>query len=351
MRRYGRVSFFLFFLGMIFVFNAEAAKIVAVEGDVLVKAEGSDLWRVAAVDMVVSPQTEIQTKAAGQCTIAFDDGASRLATIKENSLVKVDSLSPDELYLSGGRVFSLIRSDATGRDFRVKTPTAISGARGTAWTAAFDEGKTSILCVENVVFVAGVDAAGQMTQETDLEPGFGVSVDEAGAVGEVFALAQDQLAEGQQNKQALESLREAADAALPAVPATPASQDTTAASPAPSVSGSGDLAGSSKDTAGDMTRDMPATPEDAPADLSGDTEDMSGPMDNTAKTDDSFDMTRPLGDDMPPVDVVTSSGGTGGSDLQDLTQEIKDETREPPSTTDGGGTVEPPPPGNSMTSG
>jgi hypothetical protein len=346
---------FLLLLGLLFAVSSEAAKIVAVEGEVLVKADGSDLWQMAVMDMVVSPQAQIQTKAAAQCSIAFDEGKSRLATVKENSSVKVDSLQPDELYLSGGRVFSLIKSDTSGKDFRVKTPTAISGARGTAWTTAFGEGKTSVQCIENVVFVAGVDAAGQMTQQMDIQPGFGVSVDEGGAVGEAFALAADQLAEGQQSKQSLESLPKTEEPALPTVvPASPAPapvaaqsvssepvpQDATVPPPPAPVETDGQ----------DMAGDVPMMPGDVSTDLSGDPGDMTGPMDNTGMTDDSFDMTRPLGDDMPPIDPATSSGGVGGGDLQDLTQQIKDDAHDqtvidqqmPPSDD---GNIEPPPPG------
>lgn len=345
MRRWGRAAIFSFLFCLLFVLGAEAAKIVAVEGEVLVKAPGADLWQVATTDMTVSSQTEIQTKAAAQCSIAFDDESSRLATVKENSLVKIDSLLPDELFLSGGRVFSLIRSDATSKDFRVKTPTAISGARGTAWTIAFDDGKTSVFCVDNVIFVAGVDAAGQMTQPMDIQPGFGVSIDEGGVVGELFALADDQLTEGQQNKQSLESFHKAVDPTLPVaapVDSAPAPQDAAVPPLTTTVATEG------QDTTGVLTDGAPVMSEDMPTDLPDKPEDMTSLMDNTGLTDDSFDMTRPLGDDMPPIDPTTSSGGTGGGNLQDLTQQIKDDTHDqtiidqqisPPDD----GTTEPPP--------
>lgn len=367
MKRWGRVVFFLFLVGAALAGVAQAAQIVAVQGEVFFRADESGLWQAASVGAAVEAQSQVQTKEGAQCIIAFDDAKGKLATVKENSLVRIDRLGPDEIFLAGGRVFSLIDPKVSGGEFRVKTPTAISGARGTAWTTAFVEGATSVLCVENVVFVAGVDASGQMMQETDLQPGFGVSVGEDGVLGDVFSLDPGQLTDGQANKQALENFVKTGEVALPA---------TNPAPPAPAPTQPGSPAGASPDPLGtspnpslpraeissDATIPAP-TPEAAvepPADmtlaepLSTDglvpeepmpAEDLNPPppedMIGDATSTDAFDMSQPLDDTMPPVESPTA----------DLTQDIQDQTHDqtvydqqitppPPPPEEGGGIID-----------
>jgi hypothetical protein len=204
MRYRGGMLFFLLSFFMLPALRTEAARIFSVEGDVKVRQEASGDWKAAAVGQEVLVQAEIQAESGAQCTVIFNENKNRLAVVNENSTVRVEELDPDEIFLLQGRVFSLVKKEARGTDFRVRTPTAISGARGTAWAVACDGTRTSVSCFEDAVFVAGLSASGEPTGEQDVSFGFGVSIDEKGVLGEIISLSEGEILEGQRIQQMLE---------------------------------------------------------------------------------------------------------------------------------------------------
>lgn len=227
---------FTFVLGVLIgCAGAEAAKIGAVSGEVLARSGAEGVWVPVVVGQDVSADTEIQTRAGSQCVVIFDDAKKVLATIKENSKTRVESLTPGSLFLLEGRVFSLIKAGAVSSNFVVKTPTAIAGARGTAWESDFIDGKASFACFDSVIYVSGVNEAGQAVEERELSFGQGIEVAGDGEVREPFELPQERMVQGQLDRAALDVL--SAGAELPGVSTTPVDNQpsTTAAGTAGSL--------------------------------------------------------------------------------------------------------------------
>ncbi len=217
-----RMSRFVLLWGAAFLVAtvADAATIVGVSGDVTVRAAETDPWQAAAKGEAVVPETQIQCGPASRCTVAFDETLRNTVTVKENTTVTVEELEPGLVFLREGRVFSIIRGVAAERPFQVRTPTSISGARGTAWLTDFRTGRTDVSVFEDDVWVSGIDAAGNVTQETGVATGQGVSVAADGLLGEIFVVPVEQINEWHQEKQQLQALHEELGLAPPSAPET-----------------------------------------------------------------------------------------------------------------------------------
>jgi hypothetical protein len=182
----GFVFLFLFVSMPLF---AQTAKIIDLTGKVQAKAGPAAEWQKARVNMILGREAEVMTDRKSSCTLAFDEEMKNILTISENSHIRIDSLRPGQVFLPEGRVFSLIENLSKGEQFRIRTPTAIAGARGTGWETGSGGGSTSILCFDDTVHAQGLDEDGNVTDEADLGSGFGMDIGFGGALGEPFALS------------------------------------------------------------------------------------------------------------------------------------------------------------------
>lgn len=190
--------FFIFFQMLLFpaCLFAQTAKIIDVKGKVLVKSELSYDWKKAKINMLLDKNAEVQTKEASKCTLAFDEGLKNILTVEEKSHIKIENVKPGSILLPEGRVFTLIGNLAKPEEFQIRTPTAIAGARGTCWAAGYNDRKTNVECFDDVVFVVGLDAAGNPTGEKDLSSGFGMDIGEPGMAGGAYVLGAGELNQG-----------------------------------------------------------------------------------------------------------------------------------------------------------
>ena len=168
---------------------AQTAKVVDVQGQVLVKKGASASWDAARINMLLSKDAEIQTKAGARCTLAFDEELKNILTVQENSLIKLENIKPGNIFLPEGRVFSLIKNLSKAEKFQIRTPTAIAGARGTSWATGFHGGQANVACFSDTAFVDGLDASGLVTGERHLPSGFSVDVGEGGVFGDISPLS------------------------------------------------------------------------------------------------------------------------------------------------------------------
>jgi hypothetical protein len=96
-----------------------------------------------------------------------------------------DNKELTELYVENGKVFSKVTRKLTeGEKFRVSTPTAVAGVRGTEFLVSEENGKSNIACIEGKVAVkefgsedsAFVDI--EAGKEADIEKGKPIAVNE-----------------------------------------------------------------------------------------------------------------------------------------------------------------------------
>ncbi|HEC69839.1 MAG TPA: hypothetical protein ENI31_06120 [Candidatus Omnitrophica bacterium] len=164
-------------------------EIVDLEGKVLVRKVPLT-WQSAKLGMFLDKDYELKTYSNSSCILAFDSELENVIKISENSQVKIESLFPSRVFISQGRIFSLIKDLRQAQSFKVRTPVAVAGARGTGWISSFG-GSAEFLCLEDSIHIQGFDPQGNLTGEEDVDEGFGIEVDEDGELGDIFKLTSE----------------------------------------------------------------------------------------------------------------------------------------------------------------
>ncbi len=132
----------------------------------------------------------VKTGAKSIVDIYFEGSVIRIlekSSVVMTELVKnlTDSKELTELYVENGKVFSKVTRKLTqGEKFRVNTPTAVAGVRGTEFLVSEENGKSNIACIEGKVAVkefgsedsAFVDI--EAGKEADIEKGKPISVND-----------------------------------------------------------------------------------------------------------------------------------------------------------------------------
>lgn len=100
--------------------------------------------------------------------IAVDKDGRNIVRVKENSEVMLRMTGDERVELIHGKVFLLLRDLKSGEKFRVRTPTAVCGARGTGWIMEASEDVTIVSVFDGIVRVHGRSADGSMMPEEHL---------------------------------------------------------------------------------------------------------------------------------------------------------------------------------------
>ncbi|MCM8761230.1 MAG: FecR family protein [Candidatus Omnitrophica bacterium] len=155
-----------------------ALKIAAASGKVMVMISPAAEWSDAQQGQVLSKKDGIKTAEDGVARLEFPDTSS--VTLKENTEVSVEELVWEEaaktvgINMTAGQLKVLIK---TPSDFKVKTPAAICGARGTVFyifiegadTRVYvDEGSvdfTSTISGDSYVVIQGMESIASVTGE------------------------------------------------------------------------------------------------------------------------------------------------------------------------------------------
>jgi hypothetical protein len=195
-------------LSFIFVIGASAEDItiIGIKGKVLVRHRAIAPWKRAKLGQVLYKDCELKTKRASECTLSFGEGQRKTMNIKQNSHIKIADVLGQTIELSKGRVFSLIEKLDKAETFRVKTPTAIAGARGTGLGVVFDGAMTSAFCFEGTIFVEGFDPQGNSTGEKDVGEGFKVDVFEDGEISDLLPLSDEDSRDWDEFREGLKDL-------------------------------------------------------------------------------------------------------------------------------------------------
>jgi hypothetical protein len=130
-------------------------RVVAVTPEVCFHRAGApeDEWLLAEKDTVLKQGDEISCDPDGSVTLQFADNST--VVVRNTSQLKIASFFTEggvvrtEILLKMGEVAAKVnKSEATKSDFRIKSPTAGAGVRGTEFSVSYDPvtrvGKTSV---------------------------------------------------------------------------------------------------------------------------------------------------------------------------------------------------------------
>jgi len=189
---------FLFISIMFFIsFFAypESIKIIDVIGRVYVKVLPTSSYELAKIGMELNKDSEVKTESSSICTIVFDNNPNNVLTIKENSQIIIKNLKPVNLYLLNGRIFALVRDLKDVEEFKVQTPNAIAGVRGTGEGINFINSNTEALCFEGSIEIESLKENNKDSEI--LNEGEGVIVFSDGSFSEIFQIEREDLEDWQ----------------------------------------------------------------------------------------------------------------------------------------------------------
>ena len=180
-------------VSFIFISNLYASdiKIVDIKGKVLLRENPKSRWQTAKIGATLAKDYQILTKRRAECTLSLKKGYEQILTIKENTQVSIQDLITNTIKLDKGRVFALIKKIGKGESFKVKTPTAIAGVRGTGLAVFFDRDITTTLCFEGRVAIEGLDTQGNVVSQDEVWQGFGIEVEEGGNISEFIPIEEE----------------------------------------------------------------------------------------------------------------------------------------------------------------
>jgi len=186
-----RLVVFLMIMGISLVcFETEAqtsrkyVKVVSFAGDVEVYQGGPSEATKCKPKMKIKKESRIKTGAESYVEVAFDKHKENIVKIDENSDVIILLDGDNKIELVDGKLFVALNNVKKGRTFKVKTPAAVCGARGTGWAVETSGGKVTIKVFDNKVFVRGINPDGSIMDEVFwVGEGYEVLVDKFGDVG------------------------------------------------------------------------------------------------------------------------------------------------------------------------
>jgi len=124
-------------------------------GQVLVKIYPSADWTDATTGQALKPQDSIKTEAKSNAILAFPDKSSY--SLKPLTEITIEELSWDQkmrksiISMNEGELRVIIKKLDTPSEFKVKTPTAICGARGCIYYILSRAIRTRVYVTEGIV--------------------------------------------------------------------------------------------------------------------------------------------------------------------------------------------------------
>lgn len=158
------------------------ATVTKVVGSVVIRNEGALFWHDAKADESLKTGDEIKTKDDGKIEITLENG--NVIKLKPNSKIIISRITHniltgeyDNLFKSdGGRIWSKIGKLPGKSTFRIKTPTAVAGARGTIMYLDIYPDKTTVLFEGGKGFLENLISG----ERLDIEPNYMSQADNKG---------------------------------------------------------------------------------------------------------------------------------------------------------------------------
>jgi hypothetical protein len=170
---------FLLCAGLVFgaFFHAEAASdpvsVVSLAGEVKVTPAGAAKPVACEPKMFLQSGDRIKTGRESYLEIAFDRRRENIVRIEEKSDVVLRLADGEKIELVDGRIFTVLKNLKSGEVFRVRTPCAVCGARGTGWQTKTTGEETDVSVFDGRVLARGIKKDGSaMEREHWIDEGF-----------------------------------------------------------------------------------------------------------------------------------------------------------------------------------
>lgn len=149
--------------------HASAGFLESFSGAVFLKTKATGKWATAQKGTAVEPGDRVKTGEDGRALVKLSDGTKlTIANLTELEITGY-SLKKSErsasLFLSSGKMRAIVSKFSGRSDFKVKTPTAVSGVRGTDFIV-MNQGEANVLFGED----GQVEVTGDTGKPVALKP-------------------------------------------------------------------------------------------------------------------------------------------------------------------------------------
>jgi hypothetical protein len=135
---------------------------LVVKGDVKIKkAKAGAQWQQMEASTVLEKGDIVETAEGSMVDIVIGKDTDKAVKIDEKSRLEVQEINPAYLNLSKGKILVALKKLEPRSSFTVKTPTAICGAQGTAWSEVATGDKTKVCVFENSIFARELNENGK----------------------------------------------------------------------------------------------------------------------------------------------------------------------------------------------
>jgi hypothetical protein len=196
-----RAVLFLAAVCFLFVFNAALfaktnnAAIFSLEGEVAVKLAKAKEWLPAKVGMFLNQGDSIKTGVNSMAVVSFDPGTDKnLIKLQENCAVLLTTLKANltAIELSAGKVLSSVENLNRRAEFKIRTPTAVAGVRGTGFSAAALPMTAEFAAFKNSILVEAFNQKGKVIDKKTVQEGFKVEVELFQKIGELTSISEEE---------------------------------------------------------------------------------------------------------------------------------------------------------------
>lgn len=147
------------------ILRAQEAELISYSGTVEVLLKDADEYSEVEEGMLLSSGDKIKTGDSSSAELSFNSANTNVVRLEDNTEVNVRLSADEKLEMAVGEVFSSVGELSEDSAFEIRTPTAVSGARGTEWVTKVSDEGTEVEAVNDVPYVRHYEADGRLSQE------------------------------------------------------------------------------------------------------------------------------------------------------------------------------------------
>ena len=161
----GFLLIFLLTVSFVFAESKPRVKVISVLGDSKYLSSGGANWQALEGDEYLYSGDSIKTGSDAYVNLAFDNEKMNMVGIEPSTYIVLKLEDPEKIELIDGEVFALINNLPPGSSFEIRTPTAVSGARGTGWGTKANKNETIVSGYKDDSYVKGVNKEGTSKED------------------------------------------------------------------------------------------------------------------------------------------------------------------------------------------
>jgi hypothetical protein len=151
--------------------QAEEVELTSLSGEAEIMLSGESSYATAEEGMKLEAGDSIRTPSGSSVELSFNDDNTNLVRLSENTQAHILLENEEKIYMASGEIFSSV-SNLRGGSFEIRTPTAVSGARGTDWVTSVTSEGTEIEAIDSQPYVRHMESNGSFSRQiTVINPG------------------------------------------------------------------------------------------------------------------------------------------------------------------------------------